>query len=95
MAMAFIRKVPTKSGATAVQIIYNKCGQITHIDHIGSADNPKELDILIALAEQRLLDNQLSIILPFSLPNIFIVKSFRACSRGAFGQKVLDVAAAS
>jgi hypothetical protein len=53
MAMVFIRKVPTKSGATAVQIIYKKYGQITNIDHIGSAHNPKELDTLIALAKQR------------------------------------------
>ena len=61
MAMAFIRKVPTKSGATAVQIIYKKYGQITHIDHIGSAHNPKELDTLVALAKQRLQGNQQSL----------------------------------
>ena len=53
MAMAFIRKVPTKSGAAAVQIIYKKYGQITYIDHIGSAHNPWELDTLVALAKQR------------------------------------------
>jgi len=50
MAMAFIRKLKTTSGATVVQIIYKKYGQITQIDHIGSAYNPKELDILVALA---------------------------------------------
>jgi hypothetical protein len=61
MAMAFIRKVPTKSGATAVQIIYKKYGQITHINHIGSAHNPKELDTLVALAKQRLQGNQQSL----------------------------------
>jgi hypothetical protein len=61
MAMAFIRKVPTKSGATAVQIIYKKYGQITNIDHIGSAHNPKELDTLVALAKQRLQGNQQSL----------------------------------
>jgi len=51
MAIALIRKVATKSGATAVRIIYKKYGQITHIDHIGSTHNPKELDILVALAK--------------------------------------------
>ena len=65
MDMAFIRKVPTKSGATAVQIIYKKYGQIIHIDHIGSAHSPKELDTLVALAKQRLQGNQQSL-----FPNI-------------------------
>jgi hypothetical protein len=63
--MAFIRKVPTKSGATAVQIIYKKYDQIIHIDHIGSAHSPKELDTLVALAKQRLQGNQQSL-----FPNI-------------------------
>ena len=61
MDMAFIRKVPTKSGATAVQIIYKKYGQITNVDHIGSAHNPKELDTLVALAKQRLQGTQQSL----------------------------------
>jgi hypothetical protein len=56
--MAFIRKVKTKSGATAVQIIHKNYGQITHIDHIGSAHNPEELAVLIALARVKLHDNQ-------------------------------------
>ena len=33
----FIRKVPTKSGATAVQIVYKRGREVVGIKHIGSA----------------------------------------------------------
>jgi hypothetical protein len=56
--MAFIRKVKTKSGATAVQIIHKNYGQITHIDHIGSAHNQEELSVLIAIAKKQLHGSQ-------------------------------------
>ena len=59
--MAFIRKVKTKSGATAVQIIHKNYGQVTHIDHIGSAHNQAELTTLIALAKIQLQANQQSL----------------------------------
>lgn len=59
--MAFIRKVKTKSGATAVQIIHKNYGQVTHIDHIGSAHNQAELTTLIALAKEQLHANQQSL----------------------------------
>jgi hypothetical protein len=61
MAMAFIRKVKTKSGATAVQIIHKNYGQVTHIDHIGSAHNQAELTTLIVLAKEQLHANQQSL----------------------------------
>ena len=35
--MAFIRKVKTGSGATAVQICQNKYGKIEVLEHLGSA----------------------------------------------------------
>jgi len=58
--MAFIRKVKTASGATAVQIAYKKYGRIIKIDHIGSAHTEADLKILLALAKQRLVGNQIS-----------------------------------
>jgi hypothetical protein len=58
--MTFIRKVKTKSGATAVQIIHKNYGRVTRIDHIGSAHNQTELDALVALAKKRLQGNQQS-----------------------------------
>jgi transposase len=57
--MAFIRKVKTASGATAVQIAYKQKGRIVKIHHIGSAHNEEELKILLTLARNRLEDNQL------------------------------------
>lgn len=69
--MAFLRKVKTKSGATAIQIIHKNYGQITHIDHIGSAHNQAELTTLIALARIRLHANQPSL-LPNTAPSLTI-----------------------
>ena len=59
--MAFIRKVKTASGATAVQIAYKQKGRIIKIVHIGSAHNDEELNILLLLARKRLQDNQLEL----------------------------------
>ncbi len=62
--MAFIRKVKTKSGATAVQIAHKVAGQLTRLEHLGSAHDSKELETLISLAKERLRGNQL-----FLFPN--------------------------
>ena len=59
--MAFIRKVKTASGATAVQIAYKQKGVISKIIHIGSAHTEEELNILLALAHKRLQADQLEL----------------------------------
>lgn len=59
--MAFVRKVKTASGATAVQIAHKEYGKIVRIDHIGSAHSKDDLATLLALAKQRLLGNQQSL----------------------------------
>lgn len=56
--MAFIRKVKTKSGATAVQIIHKAHGKVDSLEHIGSAHTDKQLALLTALAKQRILGGQ-------------------------------------
>ncbi len=56
--MAFIRKVKTASGATAVQIAYKQYGQIVGIDHIGSAHTQADLETLLVLAKKRLVGGQ-------------------------------------
>ncbi len=56
--MAFIRKVKTASGATAVQIAYKEHGRVVRIDHIGSAHNSTDLESLVALAKQRMVGSQ-------------------------------------
>jgi len=59
--MAFIRKVKTGSGATAVQIAYKEHGRIVRIEHIGSAHTQTELESLLALARQHMRGDQLSL----------------------------------
>lgn len=59
--MAYIRKVKTASGATAVQIAYKQKGRVIKIVHIGSAHNAEELEMLLALARKRMQANQLEL----------------------------------
>lgn len=59
--MAFIRKVKTTSGATAVQIANKVEGRIVKIIHLGSAHNEEELKILLALAHKQLQANQMEL----------------------------------
>jgi transposase len=59
--MAFIRKVRTASGATAVQIAHKSHGRITRIEHLGSAHTESELSLLLSLARQRLQGSQQSL----------------------------------
>ena len=59
--MAFIRKVKTASGATAVQVAHKRYGRISKIEHIGSAHNDEELKFLLSLARQRIRGNQRSL----------------------------------
>lgn len=58
IAMAFIRKVKTASGAIAVQVARKKYGRVVEIVHFGSAHNNEELGVLIALAKKRLQEGQ-------------------------------------
>lgn len=60
--MSYIRKVKTGSGAIAVQIIHKYHSQVVKIEHIGSAHNDTDLQTLLALAKQRLLGPQLSLL---------------------------------
>ena len=60
--MAFIRKVKTASGATAIQIATKQKGQIVKIVHIGSTHTEEELKILVALARKQIQGNQLELL---------------------------------
>lgn len=59
--MAFIRKVKTSSGATAIQIAHKRYGRISKIEHIGSAHTTEELEVLLSLAKNKMLSNQRSL----------------------------------
>jgi len=49
---AFVRRVKTASGATAVQIVHKRGRRVLGIEHIGSA-HTDELALLLQLAEER------------------------------------------
>ncbi|CAM2952375.1 hypothetical protein PRAC110570_07980 [Propionibacterium acidifaciens] len=52
--MAYVRKVRTASGATAVQIAEHRDGRDRVLEHLGSAHTSEELFPLVAAARQRL-----------------------------------------
>ncbi|MBS4008105.1 MAG: IS1634 family transposase [Clostridium sp.] len=72
---SFIRKVKTKSGAIAVQIEHKQGRKRVGITHIGSAHNEAELDVLIALAHERLHLGQLCFDFE-EVPDICLEKSY-------------------
>jgi hypothetical protein len=56
--MPYVRTVKTASGATAVQIVYSWHRGSREIEHIGSAHDDVELELLKAAARQRLAAGQ-------------------------------------
>ena len=56
--MACIRTVKTASGARAVRIVYSSRKGSRDIEHIGSAHNDVELELLNTVARQRLAAGQ-------------------------------------
>jgi hypothetical protein len=56
--MAYVRTVPTGSGARAVQIVHGSRRGSRTIEHIGSAHDDAELEALKAAARQRLAGGQ-------------------------------------
>jgi hypothetical protein len=54
----YVRTVKTASGATAVQIVYSYHRGSRQIEHIGSAHDDAELELLKAVARQRLAAGQ-------------------------------------
>src|SRR6478735_4668166 len=56
--MVHVRTVKTASGARAVQIVYSNRGGKRRIEHIGSAHDDVELELLKAVARQRMLAGQ-------------------------------------
>jgi len=50
----FVRKVVTKSGAHAVQIVTKHGREVTGIEHIGSAHTEKDLAVLVEVARERI-----------------------------------------
>lgn len=45
--VAFVRKVRTGSGATAVQVVQKRQGKVEIISHVGSGHSPVEVALLV------------------------------------------------
>lgn len=56
----FVGKVPTASGATAVQVAERKDGRDKVLKHIGSSHNEEELALLVTKAREFIHPNQLT-----------------------------------
>jgi hypothetical protein len=54
----YVRTVKTKSGATAVQVVYSSRRGSREIEHIGSAHDEAELEALKVAARQRMTAGQ-------------------------------------
>ena len=59
--MPYVRTVKTKSGATAVQVVWSSRRGSRNIEHIGSAHDDAELEALKAAAGQRIAAGQLEL----------------------------------
>jgi hypothetical protein len=62
--VAFVRKVKTASGATAVQIVEKRHGVRRIVAHVGSAHDEAKLAVLMASARDRIHAAQLALDLP-------------------------------
>ena len=56
--MPYVRTVKTASGATAVQIVHSSHHGSRDIEHLGSAHDDAEVELLKAAARQRLAAGQ-------------------------------------
>jgi hypothetical protein len=58
VAVPYVRTVKTASGARAVQIVWSSRRGSRQIEHIGSAHDEFELELLTAVARQRIVAGQ-------------------------------------
>ena len=59
--MPYVRTVKTASGATAVQVVWSSRRGSREIEHLGSAHDEAELELLKAAARQRVAAGQLEL----------------------------------
>jgi hypothetical protein len=65
----FVRRVPTASGATAVQIVHKRGRVVVDVEHIGSAHDDAGLELLLHVAHERLHAGQQVLGLELSTAN--------------------------
>lgn len=85
--MPYVRTVKTKSGATAVQVVWSSRRGSRNIEHIGSAHDDAGLEALKAAAGQRIAEGQLELDLGLDDPGpagpLPITSSRMGCLLGA------------
>lgn len=58
VAARFVRRVRTASGAVAVQVVTREGRDVVDVDHVGSAHDDAELELLLQAAQERLQPGQ-------------------------------------
>ena len=81
---SFIRKVPTASGARAVQVVHKQGRQVVGVEHIGSAHDDGQLAVLMEAARARLRPGQDS----FDLTSRSATSSMSTSSGAGAGARV-------
>jgi hypothetical protein len=85
--VAYVRKVKTASGATAVQIVEKRHGVRRIVAHVGSAHDDAELAVLMASARDRIRAGQQAL----DLPAVETGASGRAVVTGSASEVLWDV----
>lgn len=62
-----IRTKRTSRGATSVSIVWSMPGGKRRVEHVGTAQNPDELEALLVIAEDRRAGDQLALFDPLEL----------------------------
>ena len=69
--MAYVRTVRTSSGAVAVQVVWKSRHGSRDIEHLGSAHTDAEVEVLKAVAAQRIADDvKVARFEPVSAPHV-------------------------
>ena len=71
--MAYVRTVKTASGATAVQIVWSSRQGSRNIEHVGSAHDDSQVEVLKVAAGQRITQGQGELDLGLSLADLSVV----------------------
>jgi len=78
--MARVRRVPTASGVTAIQIVWGKHKGALDVEHVGSAHNPLEAEILTRQAWDRINAGQDTLDRADETPSVVSLDGFRIVS---------------
>lgn len=62
-----VRTKRTSAGATSVSVVWSLPGGVHKVEHVGTAQNPDELEALLVIAEDKRAGNQLSLFDPLDL----------------------------